>query len=190
MKGRVLARQETHDLAMIIKDRAKVLKAHVAAQSAECLADFERQIAAVYTFDQDEVWAEAVEAANSVVKKSQEQIEKRCRELGIPKSFAPGIGLSWHGRGENALAERRNELRRVAKAQIEAMAATATVKIERESLELRTQVVAMGLLSTEAKTFLETLKPVEEVMHRLSFQDVEKKLDQEKTARRRLRFDA
>ena len=48
---------------MIIKERAKVLKAHVAHQSAACLADFEKQIAAEYRFDDDEVWKAATEEA-------------------------------------------------------------------------------------------------------------------------------
>lgn len=192
--GRKLSRHETHDLGMIIKDRARVLKAHVEAEKATVLADFEKQLAAVYTFDQDEVWKAATEKAMVIVADAQVQIAKRCAELGIPKTFAPSIHASWSGRGENASRERRVELRRVAKAEVEAMAARAMVKVERESLDLRTQVVAMGLLSPEATTFLNTLKPVQEVMQRLDFASVEKKLGLESEDRKRLgftgRFDA
>jgi hypothetical protein len=189
---RKLSRHETHDLGMIIKDRAKVLKAHIDAEKATVLADFEKQIAAVYTFDQDDTWKAATEKALEVVREAQEIIAKRCEEIGIPKTFAPTLTASWQGRGENAIKERRNELRRVAKAEVEAMAARAVVKVERDSLDLRTQVVAMGLLSPEATTFLNTLKPVEEVMHRLDFANVEQKLQIEKTESRRYlrQFDA
>ena len=76
-EGRKLSRNETHDLGMIIKDRAKVLKAHVEHQSAVVLADFEKQLAAVYSFDQDEVWKEATERAVKVVAEAQEKIAKR-----------------------------------------------------------------------------------------------------------------
>jgi len=192
-KGRSLSRHETHDLGMIIKDRAKVLKAHIEAEKTKVLADFERQIAAVYTFDQDEIWKTATEKAIEVVKEAQETIAKRCEELGIPKTFAPSLHASWSGRGENALKDRRTELRRVAKASVDAMAARAVVKVEQDSLDLRTQVVAMGLLSDDAKTFLNTLKPVEEVMHRLDFTEVEKTLQIEKAERKSIgfsRFDA
>ena len=48
---RPLSRQETHDLGMIIKERAKVLKAHADAQAAACLADFEQKLAAEYKFE-------------------------------------------------------------------------------------------------------------------------------------------
>lgn len=64
------------------------------------------------------------------------------------------------------------------------MAAAAIVKVERDSLDLRTQVVAMGLLSDAASTFLHTLKPVEEVMHRLEFTKVEQRLTSEQSDRR------
>jgi hypothetical protein len=194
-EARKLSRNETHDLGMIIKDRAKVLKAHIEAEKATVLADFEKQIAAVYEFDQDEVWKAATEKALEIVREAQEAIAKRCEELGIPKTFAPSLHASWQGRGENMLKERRNELRRVAKAEVDAMAARAVVKVERDSLDLRTQVVAMGLLSPEATTLLNTLKPVEEVMHRLDFANVEKKLAVESASRKHLgysnnRFDA
>lgn len=192
--GRKLARHETHDLGMIIKDRAKVLKAHIDAEKTTVLADFERQIAAIYEYDNDEVWKAAAERAAAVVKEAQAEVAKRCEELGIPKTFAPSLSIGWNGRGENACKNRREELRRVAKAEVEAMAARAVVKVEQESLDLRTQVVAMGLLSDSAQTFLQTLKPVEEVMQRLDFAAIDKKLELQQADRRKAlgysRYDA
>jgi hypothetical protein len=189
--GRVLSRGETHDLSMIIKDRTKVLKAHVEHQQAACLADFEKKLAAIYQFDQDEIWKAATERARDVIAKANEEIAKRCEELGIPKTFAPSIQGSWAGRGENAIKDRRTELRRVAKTSIEAMARAAMVSVEKQSLDLRTQVVAMGLLSPEAKLFLESLAPVEEAMKMLSFEEVEARLQVESDKRRgRLSYDS
>lgn len=183
LPARRLSRNETHDLSMIIKDRARVLKAHAEEQAAACMADFEKKLAAIYSFDQDEVWKEATEEALKVVRESQEKIAKRCEELGIPKTFAPSISASWHGRGENLLAERRTELRRVAKASIEAMTKAAITKVEKQSLDLRTQVVAMGLLSDDAKVFLESLAPVEDAMQTLDFGEIEQKLEHDKQKR-------
>ncbi len=182
-EARTLSRNETHDLGMIIKDRAKVLKAYAEEQAAACLADFEKKLATVYSFDQDEVWKAATAAAEKVVRESQDKVAKRCRELGIPKTFAPQIGMTWQGRGENALASRRTELRRVATTSIAAMTKAAITKIEKQSLELRTQVVAMGLLSNEAKVFLGSLAPVEEAMRALDFAEMEQKLEREQQQR-------
>lgn len=173
---RKLSRNETHDLGMIIKDRTKVLKAHAEEQAAVHMADFERKLAAEYSFDQDEVWKEATERARKVAEDAQRVIADRCKELGIPASFAPQLGIHWSSRGENAVTARRTELRRVAKASIEAMTKAAITKIEKQSLELRTQVVAMGILSENAALFLESLAPVEEAMQSLEFGEIERKL--------------
>ena len=180
---RRLSRNETHDLSMIIKDRTKVLKAHAEEQAAQCMADFERKLAAQFTWDQDPVWKEATERAMAVVKEAQEKIAARCEELGIPKTFAPAVGITWQGRGENALRERRTELRRVAKTSIEAMTKSAITKIEKQSLDLRTQVVGMGLLSSDAKMFLESLAPVEDAMRNLDFGEIERQLEKEQQLR-------
>lgn len=185
--ARQLSRHETHDLSMIIKDRTKVLTRHAEAQAAACLADFEKQIATVYTFDQDEVWQKAHDKANEVARECAAKIAERCKELGIPRTFAPDISLSWHGRGENMMSHRRTELRRVAQSAIEAMKKAAITKIEKQALDLRTQVVAMGLLSADAKLFLESLAPVEDAMHTLDFAEIEKRLEAENTELKRLR---
>ena len=168
---------------MIIKDRTKVLRAYADEQAAACLADFEKKLAAEYTWDQDAVWKKAAEDTRTAIEAAQEIIEKRCEELGIPQTFAPSLSASWHGRGENALASRRTELRRVAKSAIDAMTKAAITKIENQALDLRTQVVAMGLLSAEARLFLESLAPVQEAMAQLDFHEVERKLEREQKQR-------
>lgn len=181
--ARRLSRNETHDLSMIIKDRTKVLRAHAEEQAAACMADFESKMATIYTWDQDETWKKATEQAMNVVKESQETIAARCKDLGIPAAFAPTLSASWQGRGENMLAMRRMELRRVAQSSIAAMTKAAITRIEKQSLDLRTQVVAMGLLSAEAKMFLESLAPIEESMRSLDFGEIERRLEKEQQLR-------
>jgi hypothetical protein len=190
-EGRKLSRNETHDLGMIVKERTKVLKSHIESEGARLLADFERQIAAKYEWDQDEVWKAAAEEALKEAQKAQEKIAARCEALGIPRTFAPGLSISWHQRGENSAKERRTELRSVAKSAVKAMMAEAAVKVEREALDLRTQIVALGLLSPDAQVFLQTLRPVEQAMHALEFGDIEKRLEAlPQPQRARLRYDA
>ena len=75
---RRLSRNETHDLSMIIKDRAKVLKAHAEEQAAACMADFETKMATIYTWDQDETWKKATEEA---MKVGPGQPKVHCRPL-------------------------------------------------------------------------------------------------------------
>lgn len=182
--ARALSRNETHDLGMIVKERAKVLRAHVDERAAVCMADFEQKLAAVYQFDSDEVWAAAAKEAAEVVAAANKTIADRCKVLGIPPQFAPALALQWHGRGENAISQRRTELRRVAKTRIDAMARGAVSKIEHQALDLRTQIVAMGVLSDEARLFLESLATVDETMRSLEFKDVELALEHDNQQKR------
>lgn len=184
--ARRLSRHETHDLSMIIKDRTKVLKAHADEQAKKCLADFEKKLATIYSFDQDEVWKEATELAMAEVQKSQDKILARCAKLGIPRDLSPRLELSWNGRGQMQTERRRSELRRVAQSEIEAMKSAAITKIKKQALDLRTQVVAMGLLTPAATVFLESLAPVDDAMMSIDFATIETKLLQQKEATRRL----
>lgn len=182
--ARKLSRHETHDLGMIIKERCKVLEAHAEDQAKACMADFEKKISAIYKFDEDEVWQAATERAMEEVKLAQDKIGKRCEQLGIPKDLAPRLDMSWNGRGQMGSAKRRDELRRVARSEIEAMKAAAITKIRKTSLDLRTQVVAMGLLTPEATMFLESLAPIEESMRAVDFAEIETKLLQQQASER------
>jgi hypothetical protein len=182
---RKLSRNETHDLSMIIKDRAKVLKAHIEEQAAAHLADFEQHISTVYKFDQDDVWREAAEKAQAVVAEANKKIMDQCKKLGIPAAFAPGITITWHGRGQNMMEQRRHELRLAAKARIEQMKRNAATRIEQQSLDLRTQVVAMGIVSPDAKLFLESLAPVAEAMGALDFKKIEAEIEKRDDNRRK-----
>jgi len=171
---------------MIIKERTKVLKAHADEQAKKCLADFEKKVSTIYAYDQDEVWKEATELAMAEVAKAQEKIEARCVKMGIPKDLSPRLLLSWEGRGQMKMAQRRNELRLAAKAEIEAMKAAALTKIERQSLDLRTQVVSLGLMTPDAKMFLESLAPVEDAMTSIDFEAIETKMLESKKGPRQL----
>ncbi len=188
--ARRLSRAETHDLSMIIKDRTKVLEAHADEQAKRCMADFEKKLSTIYSYDQDDVWKEATEKAMDEVRRAQEKIDARCQKMGIPKDLAPRLQLAWEGRGQMKAASRREELRKVAKAEVEAMKSAAMTKIMKQSLDLRTQVVAMGLLTADATMFLESLAPIEDAMTTLDFATIETKLiaQQKAGATRRLGY--
>jgi hypothetical protein len=111
-----MTKSEREDLQRLIKQRGRVQVSAAKQRSADILADFESEMAAQYAFDDDAVWAEAAKEAEREVAKAQRRIEERCRELGIPPQFTPGLDLRWRHRGyNNAVTERREELRRVAK---------------------------------------------------------------------------
>lgn len=89
----VLAKGE--DLQRLVRQPEKVLKSAAKQRSSELIADFENQMGQEYRFDQDEIWAQAMKAAEREVQKAQAQVAARCRELGIPDQFAPSLSLDW-----------------------------------------------------------------------------------------------
>jgi hypothetical protein len=169
----MMTKSEREDLQRLIRQREKVMKSAAKQRSSELLADFESQMAAEYRFDDDSVWAAAAKAAQAEVARAQERVAERCRELGIPKQFAPSLSLAWRHRGyDNALAARRAELRRVAQQQIASLEQAAIVEIERSSVTAQTQLALSGLSSEAALAFVSTLPDVESLMPGLSYREL------------------
>lgn len=171
-----MTKAERDDLVRLIKQREKVAKTAAEQRSAAMLAEFERQVSALHTFDTDEVWTAAAQAASEAAKKCNEQIAARANELGIPEEFRPRLTYSWARRGENEYQARRQELRRVAKAEIETIEKLARVQIEAQSVEAQTQVIANGLVSDAAIAFLEKLPAIESLMPPLDVATIQAKI--------------
>ena len=130
-----MSKSERADLQRLLRQREKVFKSAAKQRSAELLADFENQMGEEYSFDQDEVWEQAAKAAEHEIRKAQALISARCRDLGIPKQFAPDLGVSWrHGGGSNVLAARRAELRRMAQKEIELLSARRSPRLSSPAL--------------------------------------------------------
>ena len=172
-----MTKSERAELSSLIRKRERVMKAAARERSTTLLAEFEAQSARIYSFNEDEVWKQATLAAKEAAVQANEVILARCRELGIPSEFAPGVNFSWYGRGENAVAERRAELRRVAKAKIDRFEAEAVTRIERLSLSAQTEVVISGLESIAAKDFLERMPSIDELMPMIDAGEIKSLVD-------------
>jgi hypothetical protein len=172
-----MSRGERAELGQLIRKREKVMKSKAAERSAQMLADFDAATAKIYHFDEDAVWAEAQREAQSAIDSASAMIAARCLELGIPAEFAPGLTMYWHGRGQNAVRDRRVEMRRAAKSRIDAIEKEAISKIERLSLEAQTEVLANGLESEAARSFLNTLPPIEKMMPTIEVREVEQLIE-------------
>lgn len=171
-----MTKAEREDLIRLIKQRERVAKTAAEQRSAAMLAEFEQQIAAIHPFDRNEVWNAAVQAAVAAAKKANEEVAGEAERLGIPEEFRPKLNFTWAARGENEFAERRAELRRVAKAEIEAIERVARVQIESESVRAQTEIIANGLNSEAALDFLNKLPAIETMMPLLSAEAIQHKL--------------
>jgi len=179
-----MTKGEREDLIRLIKQRERVAKTAAEQRSAAMLADFEREVSACHSFATNEVWQASVDAALAAAREASKKIEAECDKLGIPKEFQPSINFSWAQRGENAYEGRRAELRRVAKSEIDAIEKVARVQIETASVQAQTEVIANGLTSEAALTFLNNMPAIETMMPALDIASVQAKLaDRARSAR-------
>lgn len=173
---RRMTKGERDDLVRLIKQRERVAKTAAEQRSAAMLAEFEERISATHKFATNEVWAAAVEAAVEAAKEANARVKAEADHLGIPEEFQPKLEYHWAQRGENEYRERREELRRVAKAEISSIEKLAMTQIETASLQAQTQIIANGLESEAALEFLSSLPAVETMMPALDIIQIQAKL--------------
>jgi hypothetical protein len=163
----MMSKSDREELTKVVRMHAKVAKEGVALRQAELLADFEAQLAAKYKVDYA-AWKDITAHAEKGVAEANERIVAICRERGVPEAFGPRLTLSWFDRGENALKERREELRKVARTRFDAAARAARLVVERWEADVLGRLIAGGLASEEARAFLESIPQPEELMTPLS----------------------
>jgi Tfp pilus assembly protein PilX len=173
-----MTKGEREELSKLIRAQANIAKKMAEQRAAELLADGEEQLAKKYRVD-DEAWSDLTAAANAAVRKADGQLAKRCEEMHIPPEFRPKLYVNWSQRGENALADRRAELRRVLKTKVEAVTSAAMVQIEMRMVEGLTMLAQDGLESSAAQAFLAGMPTVQELMPKL---DVEALPESRKSA--------
>lgn len=171
-----MTKGERDDLVRLVKQREKVAKTAAEQRSAAMLAEFERQISDTHDFNKVEVWKAAVDAAITAAKEANEKVAAEAERLGIPEDFRPSLQFTWNRRGEAEYSQRRAELRRVAKAEIETLEKAARVQIEAQSVQAQTEIIAHGLTTDAALSFLSSLPKVEAMMPALDVTDIQAKL--------------
>ncbi len=176
MDDRRMTKAERDDLVRLVKQRERVAKTAAEQRSAAMLAEFEQSVSDLHPFDRNEVWRAATEAAIEEAKKVNVAIAAEADKLGIPKEFQPRVGITWDRRGEAEYKERREELRRLAKAEIDALEKVARVQIEAQSVQAQTEIIANGLNSEAALAFLNRLPAIENMMPALDITQIQAKL--------------
>lgn len=167
-----MTKGERAELGSLIRKQERVMKAAASERSAKLMAEFEQQMDESFSFNDDAIWKQAVEAAKETMAEANRKIAARCNELGIPPEFSPSLSFWWNDKGQNAVKARREELRRIAKRKIEAMETEARTKIEAMSLSAQTEVIAHGMKSEAARTFLERMPSLDSLMPRITQDDV------------------
>jgi hypothetical protein len=180
-----MTKADSRELRTLARKRAKLLKAATAERRAEVMADFEAQLASVYTGDDDAEMRRLRMVADAAVAEVERQLAEHCQERGIPPRFAPGLSLVWHGRGENALASRRNELRTVVISRLNALEKQAHTAIERACVEIETELIGATLTTDDAREYLASMPDPADLMPSFDVSEIASLLP----ARTRQKFD-
>jgi hypothetical protein len=167
---------ERKELLQLVRRREKLAKTNADVRGKELMADFEHQMASLYSFDENEVWAKAMAKAQAALSAADAEVAEECRRLGIPEEFRGGIHGGWSARGQNTLKERRDELHRVARTQVDALIVTAKQAIEEGSVTAQEQLAVSGLKSAEAHALLAAMPTPEQLMPALAVEGIEKAL--------------
>jgi hypothetical protein len=173
---RQMTKGEREDLIRLVKQRERVAKTAAEQRSAAMFADFERQVCDLHPFDRDEVWNAAVAAVVEATQKANAEIAAQADKLGIPKDFQPRVDFHYAARGQATWEARRVELRRCAKAEIDALEKVARLQIESASVHAQTEIIATGLSSQAALDFLDRLPAIESMMPALDVTAIQAKL--------------
>lgn len=172
-----MTQRDRDKLAGLARKRAKLAKSMIGERVKVLRSEVEDQLSAEHKFD-DELWADVNRQAQAAVAQADAHVAEVCRNLGIPENLRPSIGVGWQGRGENAQASRRTELRKLAHARIDAAAESAKVAIECAQVDVETHLIRDGLESAEAVAFLESMPTVETLMPTVEVGALEKPDDE------------
>jgi hypothetical protein len=169
----MIFRRERESLERLSRDVEQLAKADADVRAKELATDFEQQLAAIYSFDQQPVWEEAHRLADVAVNQAQSQIAEECVKLRIPREFAPRINLHCDDCGENASKKRRAELRKAAYTKIEVLNKAAKTQISLAASKRRIRLMSGPLDSDEATKFSESMPTALEMMPKLSLNEIE-----------------
>lgn len=173
----ILSKGDRDALLIVLRKRDKAMRAVAAQRRAANMAEFEKAISREVRWQEDGTLAQAVEYGIDAARQTDKMISERCEQLGIPDRFRPKLLWNWATRGENAVKERRAELRLMAKAHFDSQEKDALAKAELHSLDLQEQLIASSLTGADARAFLDKVPSVESLMPPMSENEVKALFD-------------
>lgn len=168
-----MSARERSDLQQLARMNARVAKADVEALVAQRLAEFEHELARDWSAQELQVEALLTEA-DAKVAQVNARVQQRCDELGIRPELRPRM-VSRFVAHPRAGRDREIELRRIAKADLEAAGRRAKTEIDRRTANICGQVLAAGIGSDEARSFLAQVPSVESLVPVLDVAELEQR---------------
>lgn len=166
-----MSARERSDLQQLARMNARVAKADVDALAAQRLAEFEEEAQASYSMQEMEV-AHLVADVQAQVEAINEKLTAVLDEKGIHPSLRPRM-LAWYSAKHGLDRGDLGDLRRVAKAELDAATKRAKVEIDRQTARVCTEIVASSLTSDQAREILARVDAPESLVPALSLEKVQ-----------------
>lgn len=165
---------ERGDLQKLARMNARVMKSDVDAVVADRLAEFERELQREWSAQELQV-VDLLEEVNERVAAINTEIAQRCDEQGIRPELRPQM-LSQLVTRTYLSRERVAEVRRLARAELDAAGKRAKVEVDRQTASLCGEVISCGLTSSEARGLLDRVQKVEQLVPALEVREIEARI--------------
>ncbi|WP_154678164.1 hypothetical protein [Paraburkholderia nodosa] len=156
----------------VVKMRARLVKSDIDARATLLIAEAEAQLSVKYQQD-DERWDHAIELAEQVARDADAELLRIAKRDGIPLENRPRFVARFMERSDYALKDRRDELRRLARAKVEAAAKDSKRVVERWQTETITALLAGTLQTDDAKAFLAALPTIDSLLPAMTMQQID-----------------
>lgn len=150
----------------------RVGKAEVDKLAAIRRAEAEQELSREFKAE-DELCRDLVRIADEAASTADAELARRCQERGIRESFRPRIQMYMSNRGDNSYSPRRAELRKLAIAHIDAMAAEGKYALEKWQVDRQAELLGGVLQSSEAQGFFASLPTAETLLPPLTLAQID-----------------
>lgn len=162
----LMSARERSDLQSLAKMNARVAKADVEAVVAARMSAFEREFRRQWSAQELQVEALLAEVGERVDAINAE-IQQRCDAEGVRSELRPRM-LSLLVTSQYVSAEAKADMRRLARAELDAAGKRAKVEIDRQTASLCGDIIAAGLTSTEGREMLGRVPSAEALIPNLN----------------------
>lgn len=170
--GKAMTAKEREALGQAVRLKMRVCKAEIDRRCAIQKANMEKELTGQFNAE-DEDLAAILAEARAHIDRLQGEIFELCKARGVRRVFAPQLHASFSYRGENAIKDRRAELRKLGEANIDAKRKQAWQAVEAWGAQSQIDLIGDGLTTADARAFLEKLPSVDALLPPVTLADID-----------------
>lgn len=171
-----ITKAERAELRSVVKQQFKVLRSELEQREQEMYAEIEDQITDRFS-EQDQQWDAMIHRWREIEREANRQVNDLLYEYGYQERG--GSERQWVNAIEpNPPTRKRTDLRVQAQSKVKAQAKGARLRLDREEADLLRTLSVGALESDEARSFLESIPTVGELVPAARIAELESSLDE------------